>query len=743
MWFALNALSRSDFNLAESIRDLFESTSRRLFLFLTGVSLCIYLFLAASYPDRFRWEALGLAVLLGGVCWFAVWWMPRQIVLSLVVFPLGFSAVVALAMVDYHQAQVGYLLALVPLLAVITIGWPAGIAAEAMIAVLPWLIGQATHTPPGFEAVGIPAAGMFAGLIGWIAVHSLLTVTEWSLYSYNRASENLKEARDQRVILLQTQEDLVLANRELARLSDRLKLANQVAEGARRAKEEFVANVSHELRTPLNMIIGFAETITQSPRLYGTRLPPALLADIAVIQRNSMHLSRLVDDVLDLSQVETGRMALTLERASIQEVIESAVTVVKPLYETKKLFLRVETAADLPEVLCDRTRIRQVVINLLSNSGRFTDNGGVAVRVIRDERGVTISVTDSGPGISPEDQKRLFEPFQQLDSTIRHKQGGSGLGLSISKRFVEMHGGKIWLESELGQGTTFFVHLPLEPVLDNDDPMHAVMRWINPQISYNPRTRPMRVSAARITPRYVVLEHGHTLYYLFRRYLSDAEVVAAANPQDAVEILGQTPAQALVINSQMTEGGAVQRLLAGPLPFDTPAIVCWMPWESNREQLGVVEYLIKPVNSAVLTQAVDRLGKDIRTILIVDDEPDLVRLFTRILTAENRSTRILTAANGQEALQYLADQPVDAIILDLIMPGMNGFDFLSIKAQDARIQSIPVIVVTSRDPGNQPITSNQITLTRSNGLTTNDLLACVQAICSVLTPIVRSDDPAP
>ncbi|MCP4534139.1 MAG: HAMP domain-containing histidine kinase, partial [Delftia sp.] len=289
------------------------------------------------------------------------------------------------------------------------------------------------------------------------------------------------------------------------RLSDRLKTMHQVAEEARRAKEEFVANVSHELRTPLNMIIGFSEIITESPQVYGASLPPALLADIGAIQRNSRHLSRLVDDVLDLSQIEAGRMALNKEWASLPDIIGAATLAVRPLFESKGFYLETDIPPDLPPVFCDSTRVRQVLINLLSNAGRFTERGGVRVRIERAENEIVISVSDTGPGIGVEAQQKLFEPFQQLDSSIRRRHDGSGLGLSISKRFVEMHVGKMWIESQVGVGATIYFSLPLETPLPAIPGGGSALRWFNPYQPYEKRTRRSKAPAPSFVPRYVLL----------------------------------------------------------------------------------------------------------------------------------------------------------------------------------------------------------------------------------------------
>jgi signal transduction histidine kinase/CheY-like chemotaxis protein len=546
----------------------------------------------------------------------------------------------------------------------------------------------------------------------------------------------MEDAREQRMELKQTQEDLIQANRELARLTDRLKAMHQVAEEARRAKEEFVANVSHELRTPLNMIIGFSEVITQSPRVYGDKLPPALLADITAIQRNSQHLSKLVDDVLDLSQIEAGRMALSKEWALMQEIVDAAVLAVQPLFDSKGLYLETEIPDNLPSVFCDSTRIRQVVLNLLSNAGRFTEQGGVRVKVQREKDALVTSVSDTGPGIALEDQQKLFEPFQQVDGSLRRRHGGSGLGLSISKQFVEMHGGKVGLESEVGAGTTISFTIPLgvpPPATSIDG--GAAARWFSPYQQYEPRSRRSRAPAPALLPRFVLLEKGEAMQRLFSRYLAGFEVVAVPDIESAARELDHSPAQALIVNVPLFREMPVPMNQLGDLPYSTPTVACWVPGEDNAaQQLGVVHYLVKPVAREELVQAVKELGENVRDVLIVDDNPEALQLFARVLSSEYPSYRVLRASNGQQALDMLRQRQPDLMLLDLMMPGMDGFQVLREKNQDPSIRDIPAIVISAKDPTGEPIVSDTLTVTRSGGLSVRDLLDCIQAVSNVLAP---------
>ncbi|NPV49005.1 MAG: hybrid sensor histidine kinase/response regulator [Armatimonadetes bacterium] len=550
----------------------------------------------------------------------------------------------------------------------------------------------------------------------------------------------MEEARDRQVELKQIQEDLVKANQELARMSARLEAMYQIAEEARRAKEEFVANVSHELRTPLNMIIGFSELIVESPQTYGSSLPPALLSDIATIYENSRHLAQLVNDVLDLSQVEAGRMALSKEWISLQKIVDSATVAVRPLYQMRGLYLDTEVPTDLPRVFCDSTRIREVVLNLLSNAGRYTEKGGVRLRAYKDGNRIVVSVSDTGPGISPEHQKKLFEPFQQLDNSIRRRHEGSGLGLYISRRFIEMHGGTMWLESQVGVGTTFYFTLPLEvPLLEyyQADPK----RWYSADAGteYRLRTRPFRAPAPVVSKKIVVLEEGETLQRLLRRYLDGAEIVPATGIDDAVRELARSPAHLLVANVPPSKRDALSLSRLPSLPYGTPVVSCWVPSEDETaRRIGVVRYLVKPITRETLLATLENLGRDIKHVLIVDDQADVLRLFARILASCPRGYRVSRAKDGHRALSLLRQEHPDVMLLDLVMPGMDGFEVLKEKEQDADIRDIPVVAISARDATGGPILTDMLTLMRSGGLSTQDLLACLHAVMDILSPSVGS-----
>jgi signal transduction histidine kinase/DNA-binding response OmpR family regulator len=609
-----------------------------------------------------------------------------------------------------------------------------------ILAQLLWLALWSGRPVISISLVWVTSFGsLLAGLIGWSAVSPLLVMLEWSTENYRTASESLEEARSQRLELHQVQDDLVHANTELSRLSSRLRVMTERAEDARRTKEEFVANVSHELRTPLNMIIGYTDLIMKSPQVYGKRLSARLLADISSIQRNSQHLVDLINDVLDLSQVDAGRMALIKRWTSIQEILEGAIIAVRPLYESKGLYLKTDFPDERCMVYCDSTRLREVALNLLSNAGRITSEGGVQVKITAEGEHITVSVQDTGPGISPEDQVKIFEPFSQLDRMLNHRTGGSGLGLSISKRFVELHSGKMWFQSQPGAGTTFSFSIPVGEPSDLGEAKSGLPRWINRYAEYIPRTRPNKAPMPEYLPRLVVVEKERSVQRLFTRYADALEIVPVETLDAAVQELQASPAQAVILNTQdSSEGSAV----AQAIPNHTPIITCWVPGKDEAAlHLGVVQYLLKPARQEDITAALDRFHKPDLNVLVVDDDPETMQLFARIISIHRPGYHVTRASTGHEALDLMRSRHPDAVMLDLMLPDLNGYQVLQEKAQDAAISAIPVIIVSSNDPVGVPMISDQFVVRRTSGLSVQEFMECILAVVGTLNSEPRKPGP--
>jgi CheY-like chemotaxis protein len=236
-----------------------------------------------------------------------------------------------------------------------------------------------------------------------------------------------------------------------------------------------------------------------------------------------------------------------------------------------------------------------------------------------------------------------------------------------------------------------------------------------------------------LVPRYVLLEEGNTLQRLLERYLDRAEVVSVGDREEAIAELGRSPAQALIVNEPPSDALSRRTGRWADLPYDTPAVTCWVPGEDTAAaRLGVQRYLLKPTTRHELLSTLDELGEKVRTVLLVDDEPEALQLFARMLSTSGRGYRVLRAKDGPRALELLRTRSPDVVLLDLIMPGMDGFEVLREKGADPAIQAIPVIVLTSRDPGGEPIVSDALKVARGGGLSVRDLLACIRAVSDIL-----------
>jgi signal transduction histidine kinase len=246
---------------------------------------------------------------------------------------------------------------------------------------------------------------------------------------------------------------------ELEATKRQLLVAKCHAEAGNRAKTNFLSNMSHELRTPLNAILGYTELIQDA--VYGEP-PEKMVAVLERISRNGKHLLGLINDVLDLSKIEAGQLVLSLDAYSLRDVVHGVYSAIEPLAVNKSLIFKVEMAPDLPPGRGDERRLTQVLLNLVGNAIKFTDQGAVTIKASAENGDYTLAVRDTGPGISEADQAKLFQEFQQADNSITKAKGGTGLGLAISKRIIEMHGGKIWVESRPGQGSTFSLKLPIQ-----------------------------------------------------------------------------------------------------------------------------------------------------------------------------------------------------------------------------------------------------------------------------------------
>jgi signal transduction histidine kinase/CheY-like chemotaxis protein len=579
--------------------------------------------------------------------------------------------------------------------------------------------------------VALPTLLLLFGSAGlfWVATRPIYTALDWSWESYTISHQMVEQLRDRQGELGRTVKSLNEAYLQLEQLNRELARARLAAEEARRLKSEFAANISHELRTPLNLIIGFSEMMATAPQAYGgAALPPAYQSDLDAILRNARHLSTLIDDVLDLSQIEAGRMGLLKEWIAVSDVVAEAAEAVGRLILGRGLELVVAVAPDLPAVYADRTRIRQVLINLLSNAARFTDNGIITVAARRDSADVLVSVADTGIGIPPEDIPKVFEEFRQLDGSLRRRSGGSGLGLAVSKQFVELHGGSMWAESAVGQGSTFKFTLPAVSTVVVSGASGGVDVWDRAAATGQPEPPEVRVVAA--DPSVVRIFQRHLDGY---RVAGLADLSDLADPPEVTANAAPVPSApaepaAWVVVTDSADHAAQQVAMLEPTVQGLPIIACVVPTQRDlAAELGVAGYLNKPISRRVVAEALHRVGGTPRSVLVVDDDTDTLRLLGRMVRSTLRHGQVRLAAGGEEALAMMRDRPPDLVLLDLVMPGIDGYGVLRKIQTTDRLRDVPVVVITGQEQRNELLTWGLVSVTRPGGLSARELMRCVKA----------------
>jgi signal transduction histidine kinase/DNA-binding response OmpR family regulator len=464
---------------------------------------------------------------------------------------------------------------------------------------------------------------------------------------------------------------------ERAAIGERLTEANMELARASAAKSDFLAAMSHELRTPLNAIIGFSELLLS---------PPAPLTDAAIKEyaghthAAGLHLLELINDILDLSKVEAGRLELRVEATDVSLLVAESVATVAPLAAAKQQMLTTE----LPEALdaeVDAARLRQIAYNLLSNAIKFTPDGGsVEVSLSRDTSTFTLTVTDSGPGIAPKDQERIFAAFEQLTP---HAGEGTGLGLSLTRRLAEAHGGRIEVSSMPGQGSRFSVVLPVARA-------------------------PQPPSAVRADegdgPLVLVVEDDAAAADLLRLQLQQAGYRTAVAPDGesalhAARSLAPTAILLDILLPGIDGWEVLRRLRADPATEPVPVMVITVVDNAALGlALGAVDYFVKPVSRETLLGALARFTLTTKVqersvkVLVIDDDPAALALYRRALGAEGFD--VLEAASGGEGLRLAEADAAEAIVLDILLPDLDGFEVAARLKANPATASIPIVVVT-------------------------------------------------
>jgi PAS domain S-box-containing protein len=477
------------------------------------------------------------------------------------------------------------------------------------------------------------------------------------------------------------------AENELRRINSELEHARDAALEASRAKSQFLANMSHELRTPLNAIIGYSEMLAEDAEDVGEE---SFRDDLEKIRSAGKHLLALINDVLDLSKIEAGAMKLYIEAFELRTAISGVVATVKPLVEERGNTLEVNLPEGLGVMRADLTKLRQTLLNLLGNASKFTENGKIVLDVdaidLEGRPFYRFSITDTGIGMTPEQVARLFRPFVQADASTTRRYGGTGLGLAISQRFCEMMGGRVEVESEEDKGSVFRVFLPQVveeetrrsstalPVIDDDRPR----------------------------PRVLVIDDDPIVQDIVGRALvrSGFQVEPATNGHDGLRRARERPPDAVVLDVMMPglDGWAVLTTLKeDPATAEIPVVMLTILEQSEVGfALGAVDFLVKPVRTQRLATVLHRHCRShSANILVVDDDAAARDIVRRTLEASGH--RVREATDGQQGIDMLADEVPDLVLLDLMMPVMDGFAVLEHMRNDYRLRDVPVVVVTAKD----------------------------------------------
>jgi signal transduction histidine kinase/DNA-binding response OmpR family regulator len=457
-------------------------------------------------------------------------------------------------------------------------------------------------------------------------------------------------------------------------------------EAASQHKSAFLANMSHELRTPLNAVIGYSEMLQEIAEDEGL---DQLLPDLAKIRDAGRHLLNLINDILDLSKVEAGKMDLYLEEVELAALLDEVRAIVEPLAASSGN--RFEVIGEAPGTLyTDRTKLKQILLNLLGNASKFTESGRIALELRAASGALSFVVSDTGIGMTEEQLGRLFQAFSQADASTTRRYGGTGLGLAITKHFCEMLGGRIAVESTPGVGSTFTITLPAAPaaaVAAASEPAAAPLpgnlnqRALVMVVDDDPNSRQLLASIVR-REAYGVVEatDGETALALAREHRPDIITLDVLMPR--------------------LDGWAVLAALKSDAELrDIPVIIVTVLADRGIAlSLGAAEFVTKPVDRARLATVIRQNVQGTGTVLVVDDDPDSRGLVRRHLDKLRWS--VAEATDGGDALGWLAGNPPPALILlDLMMPGMDGFAFLDEIGRHPEWQKIPIVILTAKQLG--------------------------------------------
>jgi PAS domain S-box-containing protein len=475
----------------------------------------------------------------------------------------------------------------------------------------------------------------------------------------------------------------------LAATNQELGVRNREVERATQMKSKFLASMSHELRTPLNAIVGFSDLLAEGT---SGALNPKQKRFVDHIKQGSAHLLQLINDILDLSKIEAGQLELHTEEFLVQDALPEVLSTIDPLAMAKNIRLE-QKLESKSLVRADRVRFKQILYNLLSNAVKFTPKGGgISIDCVDDWDFVRVSVTDTGSGIRPEDQEVIFDEFRQGEGSTDSVHEGTGLGLAITRRLVEQQGGRITVESEFGKGSCFTFSLPaVEPRSE----VHAVEE---------PTKASVTTDSGRLTPLVLIVDDEGPARELLASYLEpEYRVAMAESGAKALKEAQRLRPDAITLDVMMPGNNGFETLAAlrkNPETANIPVIILSIVDQKQVGfALGATDYLIKPVRKPALLEAIRRHvpspADDDSSILLVDDDPKALELLQEALRSAGYETQ--GVRSGARALEVLANRVVGAILLDLLMPGMDGFQVIRHVRQEPAFKELPILVMTAKN----------------------------------------------